>query len=57
MPLFRLLPVIGFVAPPLSKSHVVLARDHVMVRYTKIQSYARVDLVTIDEEAHGVNIP
>ena len=33
MPLFQLLPIIGLVAPPLSKSHLVLACDLVMVSY------------------------
>ena len=31
MTLFQLLPIIGFVAPPLLKSHEVLACDLVMV--------------------------
>ena len=55
MPLFQLLPIIGFVVPPLSKSHVVVKVSNA----TRTQIHGntgRVYLAT-HEEAHGVNIP
>jgi len=39
MPLFQLLPIIGFVAPPLSKLHMVLACDLVMVSNSNMWKY------------------
>jgi len=37
VPLFQLLPIIGFLAPPLSKSHVVLAHVFVTVSNSNMQ--------------------
>jgi len=44
MLLFQLIPIIGFVAPPLSKSHMVLACDLVTFsnfKYVKLQAYTK----------------
>ena len=61
MPLFQLhvLSTIGFVAPPLSKSHLVLARDLVMVSYeqlAKMQVYVvrtQIPAHVHSEDSHG----
>jgi len=37
--LFHLLPIIVFVAPPLSKSYMVLACDLIMVSNSNMQKY------------------
>ena len=55
MPLFRLLPVIGFVAPPLSKSHVVVTVSNT-TRTLVRENTGGIDLATYGE-ARGVSIP
>ena len=55
MPLFQLLPIIGFGAPPLSKLHVVVMvsnATHIPIR----KNTGGIDLATYGE-AHGVSIP
>jgi len=58
MPLFQLLPIIGFVAPPLSKSHMVLASDLVMVSNSITRKYRHTwSRSGNNEEAGWVSIP
>ena len=55
MPLFQLLPIIGFVAQPLSKSHVVVTvsnDNHTPIR----ENTGRTDLATYGE-VRGISIP
>ena len=54
MPLFQLLPIIGFVAPPLSKSHmVVYGQQH--NSYSHSKNTGGIDLATY-KEARWVSI-
>ena len=53
--LFQLLPIIGFMAPPLSKSHVVVTVSNA-TRTPIRKNTGGIDLATY-EEAHGVSIP
>jgi len=55
MPLFQLLPIIGFVAPSLSKSHVVVTVSN----ETRTPIHENTDRINLAmyEEAHGVSIP
>ena len=55
MPLFQLLPIIDFVAPPLSKSHVVVTVSNA-TRTPIRENTGGIDLATY-REAHGVSIP
>ena len=57
MPLFQQLPIIGFVAPPLSISHMVLVFGLVMVSNSNTQKYTCTRRQSgSDEEARGVSI-
>ena len=53
--LFQLLPITGFVAPPLLKLHVVVTVSNA-TRTPVCKNTGRIDLAT-QEEAHGVSIP
>ena len=55
MPLFQLFPIIGFVALPLSKSHVVVTVSNA-TRTPIHENTGGIDLATYGE-ACGVNIP
>ena len=55
MPLFQLLPIIGFVAPPLLKSHMVVMVSNT-TRTPICKNTGGIDLVMY-EEARGVSIP
>ena len=54
-PLFQLLPIIGFVAPPLSKSHVVVTVSNA-TRTPIRENTGGIDLASYGE-ARGVSIP
>ena len=55
-PLFQLLPIIGFVAPPLSKSHVVVTVSNYATRTPISENTGGIDQATYGE-ARGVSIP
>jgi len=55
MPLFQLLPIIGFVAPPLSKLHVVVMVSNA-TRTPICENTGGIDLAMY-RELHGVGIP
>jgi len=55
MPLFQLLPIIGFVAPPLSKSHMVVTVSNA-TRTPIHENTGGIDLAMYGE-VRGVSIP
>ena len=55
MSLFQLLPIIGFVAPPLSKSRVIVMASNT-TRTPIHENTGGIDLATYGE-ARGVSIP
>jgi len=55
MLLFQLLPIIGFVTPPLSKSHVVVTVSNATCTSIR-ENTGGIDLAMYGE-AHGVSIP
>ena len=58
MLLFQLLHIVSFMAPPLSKSHVVLACDLVMVSNSNMRKYRHTQSRSgNDEKARRVSIP
>jgi len=55
MPLFQLLPIIGFVAPPCLKSHVVVTVSNATHTHIR-EDTGGINLATYGE-ARGVSIP